>query len=31
MKPELAARLAAIVEVTDRDNDSLGDPPGDPK
>ena len=24
--PELAARLAAIVEVTDRDNDPLGEP-----
>lgn len=31
LKPELAARLAAIVEVTDRDNDTLGDPPADPK
>ena len=26
LKPELAARLAAIVEVTDRENDPLGDP-----
>jgi 4-alpha-glucanotransferase len=25
-KPELAARLAALVEVTDRDNDPLGEP-----
>ena len=24
-KPELAARLAALVEVTDRDNDPLGE------
>ena len=31
LKPELAARVAAIVEVTDRDNDTLGDPPGNPK
>jgi 4-alpha-glucanotransferase len=26
-KPELAARLAELVEVTDRDNDPLGEPP----
>jgi len=24
--PELAAKLAALIEVTDRDNDPLGDP-----
>jgi 4-alpha-glucanotransferase len=31
LTPELAARLASIVEVTDRDNDTLGDPPDDPQ
>jgi 4-alpha-glucanotransferase len=25
--PELAARLAALAEVTDRENDPLGEPP----
>ena len=30
-KPELAARLAAIAEVTDRDNDPLGEPEEEPQ
>ena len=30
-KPELAARLAALAEVTDRDNDPLGKPEKEPE
>jgi 4-alpha-glucanotransferase len=30
-KPELAARLAELVEVTDRDNDPLGEPETNPE
>jgi hypothetical protein len=29
-KPQLAAGLAALVEVTDRDNDPLGEPEEEP-